>query len=57
MALQDSILQILAMLLAFQSRLLCLCKEYKLLTDNISSMHIFNSNLQRFLVCSHFREQ
>lgn len=56
MALQDSILQILAMLLAFQSRLLCLCKEYKLLTDNISSMHIFNSNSQRFLVCSHFRE-
>lgn len=39
MALPDRILQILAVLFAFQSRLLHLCKEYKLVIDNISSMY------------------
>lgn len=56
MALQDSILQILATLFAFQSRLLHLCKDYKLVIDNISSMYLFHSNSQRFLVCSCFRK-
>lgn len=44
MALQDSILQILTMLLALSDRLLHLCKEYKVVINNITSMYLFHSN-------------
>lgn len=42
MALQNSILKILAKLFAFQSRIIYLCEEYKLVTKNISCIYFIH---------------
>lgn len=56
MALQGSILQILAMLLAFQSRLLPLCKEYKLVVDSIFPLCIYFVQIHRDSLFVHISE-